>query len=101
MAVLMTHRWPGGTETQYRATIATVHPPDGLPEGQLRIPPAFAEGRYLIAVVWGYKKCADSFVSDVPWRACRWREGSRASPRSALPGFSTPRPLSNSTRVLG
>ncbi len=35
MAVLMTHRWPGGTEAQYRATIATVHPPDGLPEGQL------------------------------------------------------------------
>jgi len=44
MAVLMTHRWPGGTEAQYRATIATVHPPDGLPEGQLSHTAGVAEG---------------------------------------------------------
>lgn len=44
MAVLMTHRCPGGTEAQYRATIATVHPPDGLPECQLSHTAGVAEG---------------------------------------------------------
>ena len=34
MAYLLTHFWPGGTEDQYNATIAVVHPPGGLPEGQ-------------------------------------------------------------------
>ena len=35
MAYLITHFWPGATEAQYRATVAVVHPPGGLPEGQL------------------------------------------------------------------
>jgi hypothetical protein len=35
MAYLMTHFWPGATEEQYRASLAVVHPPDGLPAGQI------------------------------------------------------------------
>ena len=31
MAYLMSHFWPGGTEEQYRATLAAVHPDGGLP----------------------------------------------------------------------
>jgi len=29
------HRFPGGTKEQYEAARAAVHPPDGLPEGQI------------------------------------------------------------------
>jgi hypothetical protein len=32
---LPTHFWPGATEEQYRATIAVVQPPNGLPDGQV------------------------------------------------------------------
>jgi hypothetical protein len=65
MSLLMTHFWPGGTEEQYQATIATVHPPDGLPDGQLHHAAGATEGGYLIAVVWDTKEHADAFVSDV------------------------------------
>ena len=35
MAYLMTHFWPGATMEQYRASVAVVHPPGGLPDGQV------------------------------------------------------------------
>jgi hypothetical protein len=36
MAFAIVHTFPGGTEEQYRATLAAVHPTDGtLPNGQL------------------------------------------------------------------
>ena len=36
MAYGIVHRFPGGTQEQYEASIAVVHPSDGgLPEGQL------------------------------------------------------------------
>ncbi len=65
MTVLMTHFWPGGTEEQYRATIATVHPRDGLPDGQLLHAAGPTEGGYLISVVWESQESADQFVSGV------------------------------------
>lgn len=34
MAYLLTHFWPGATVDEYKASIAAVHPPGGLPEGQ-------------------------------------------------------------------
>lgn len=65
MAYLLTHFWPGGTEEQYRATIAVVHPPNGLPDGQLHHAAGATEGGFLIAVVWDSKENADRFVSNV------------------------------------
>ena len=65
MAFLLTHFWPGGTEEQYRAMIAVVHPPNGLPDGQLHHAAGATEGGFLIAVVWDAKESADRFVSDV------------------------------------
>lgn len=65
MSVLMTHFWPGGTEEQYRAMIATVHPADGLPAGQLEHAAGPTEGGYLISVVWDSQESADAFVSGV------------------------------------
>jgi len=65
MTYLMTHFWPGGTEEQYRATIAVVHPDGGLPAGQLEHYAGPSDGGFLISVVWDDKASADAFVSDV------------------------------------
>ncbi len=35
MAHGVIHQFAGGTEEQYNASIAAVHPPNGLPEGQI------------------------------------------------------------------
>jgi hypothetical protein len=64
VAYLLTHFWPSGTEEQYRAMIATVHPPNGLPDGQLYHAAGPTEGGFLIAVVWDSKENSDRFVSD-------------------------------------
>ncbi len=64
MAFLLTHFWPGGTEEQYRAVVAKVHPPDGLPAGQTVHAAGPTEGGFLIAAIWDSKEIADRFVSD-------------------------------------
>ena len=64
MAYLLTHFWPGGTEEQYRAMIGVVHPPDGLPDGQIHHVAGPTEGGFLIAAVWDSKESSDRFVSD-------------------------------------
>lgn len=65
MPYLLTHFWPGGTEEQYRATLAVVHPSDGLPDGQISHAAGPTEGGYLISALWDSKESADRFVSDV------------------------------------
>jgi hypothetical protein len=35
MAYGIVHRFPGGTKEQYQAAVARVHPPEGLPDGQI------------------------------------------------------------------
>ena len=35
MPYLIHHFWRGATEARYKATVAVVHPPGGLPEGQI------------------------------------------------------------------
>jgi selenophosphate synthase len=64
MAYLMTHFWPGGTEDQYNATVAIVHPPGGLPEGQAYHAAGPTDGGFLIAVVWDSKEQAERFVQE-------------------------------------
>ena len=65
MAYLMSHFWPGGTEEQYRASIAEVHPAGGLPDGQLYHAAGPTEGGILIAAVWDSKESADRFMAEV------------------------------------
>ena len=60
----MTHFWPGATEDQYRATVEAVHPPGGLPEGQLYHAAGPTEGGILILAVWDSKQAADRFLSE-------------------------------------
>jgi hypothetical protein len=64
MAYLITHFWPGATEDQYDATVAVVHPPGGLPDGQMYHAAGPAEGGILIAAVWETKDLYDSFLRD-------------------------------------
>ena len=35
MAYGITHKFKGGTKEQYEASVAVVHPPEGLPDGQI------------------------------------------------------------------
>jgi hypothetical protein len=52
MAYGVVHRFAGGTEDQYRASIAAVHPSDGsLPDGQvLHVAGATDDGWMIVAV---------------------------------------------------
>ena len=63
MSYLMTHFWPGGTEAEYRATVAAVHPDGGLPAGQTDHFAGPTDGGFLVSVVWDSKASADAFVS--------------------------------------
>ncbi len=63
MAYLMIHFWPGGTEDQYRTTLAEVHPGGELPPGQLQHVAGPTDGGFLISVTWDSKASADAFVS--------------------------------------
>ncbi len=64
MAYLMTHFWPGGTEGQYRAMLSAVHPPEGLPEGQLHHAAGPTEGGFLISALWDSKESSDRFMGE-------------------------------------
>ena len=64
MAYLLTHFWPGGTEDQYNATIAVVHPAGGLPEGQTHHAAGPTDGGILISAVWDSKEDSDRFVQE-------------------------------------
>lgn len=64
MAYLLTHFWPGGTEDEYRTTLAAVHPTDGLPAGQISHAAGPTDGGFLIAVLWDSKESSDRFLSE-------------------------------------
>jgi hypothetical protein len=64
MAYLITHFWPGATEAQYDATVAVVHPPGGLPDGQIYHAAGPTDGGILIAAVWETKERSDRFIHD-------------------------------------
>ena len=52
MAYGIVHTFPGGTQEQYEASIAAVHPSDGsLPEGQLYHAAGPSEGGWTITAV--------------------------------------------------
>jgi hypothetical protein len=63
VAYLLTHFWPGGTEEEYRATIAAAHPGGGLPAGQIYHAAGPADGGYLVAAVWQSQAACDAFLA--------------------------------------
>jgi hypothetical protein len=64
MAYLITHFWPGATEEQYNATVAAIHPADGLPEGQTYHAAGPTEGGILITAVWDSKESFENFMTN-------------------------------------
>jgi hypothetical protein len=84
MAYLLTHFWPGGTEDQYRATLAAVHPTDGLPAGQMSHAAGPTEGGYLIAVLWDSKESSDRFLSETLMPAMPVEGGFAGQPEERL-----------------
>jgi hypothetical protein len=64
MAYLITHFWPGATEDQYNTTVAAVHPPGGLPEGQVYHAAGPSDGGILITAVWDSKEQYERFLHD-------------------------------------
>jgi hypothetical protein len=61
MAYLLTHFWPGGTEEQYRATIAAVHAAVGSqPETFHAAGPT--DGGFLIVATYESKAVSDDFI---------------------------------------
>jgi hypothetical protein len=62
MAYGIVHKFPGGTKEQYEAALARVHPPDGLPEGQLvHIAGATEDGGWMVCVVHESKESWERF----------------------------------------
>ena len=63
MSYVLTHFWPGGTEEQYRATVAALHPESGLPAGQTHHIAGPTDGGFLVVAVWDSKASADGFIT--------------------------------------
>lgn len=62
MTYLISHFYEGGTEEQYRATLAAVHPDDGLPPGQVYHAAGPTEDGWLVVAVWDSQESNDRFV---------------------------------------
>jgi hypothetical protein len=64
MTYLLTHFWPGGTEEQYRATLAAVTESAGGRRPELLHAAGPTDGGFLVAGVYDSKETADNFVRD-------------------------------------
>lgn len=64
MAYLITHFWPGASESQYQATLAALHPAGGLPPGQIYHAAGPADGGILIAAVWDSEDSFKTFMTE-------------------------------------
>lgn len=64
MSYVLTHFWPGGTEDQYRATLAALHPDGGLPAGQTHHVAGPTDGGFLVVALWDSKASSDAFMTN-------------------------------------
>jgi hypothetical protein len=64
MAFMITHFYEGGTAEQYRAVVDAVHPPGGLPAGQVYHAAGPTEGGWLVVAVWDSRDSFDRFATD-------------------------------------
>jgi len=65
MAYLLTHFWPGGTEEQYRTTLAAVTDAAGGSRPEKLHAAGPTDDGFLIAAVYGSKEDGDRFVNEV------------------------------------
>jgi hypothetical protein len=68
------------TEEQYRAMLAAVHPPNGLPEGQIYHVAGSTEGGFLITAVWDSRESYERFVQDTLMARMPVKEGFHGRP---------------------
>jgi hypothetical protein len=61
MAYGIVHHFPGGTEEQYEASLAAVHPADGLPDGQIFHAAGPSDGGWTIMAVHESKESWEQF----------------------------------------
>jgi hypothetical protein len=64
MAYLMTHFWPGGTEAEYRATLAAVTEAAGGTRPEKFHAAGPSNGGILIAAVYESKEASERFVQE-------------------------------------
>ena len=55
------HRFTGGTAEQYEASIAAVHPPGGLPEGQTYHAAGATEDGWIVIALWDSRESFERF----------------------------------------
>ena len=68
MNYMISHYYEGGSAEQYDATVAVLHPDDGLPEGQLHHVAGPCEGGFFVTAVWeseGANRAFQSTLHDV------------------------------------
>jgi hypothetical protein len=86
MSYVVVHQFPGGTQSQYEASVGAVHPADGsLPPGQLsHIAGPSADG-WAIVVVYDSKENWETFRDDVlmPQMAAGIEGGFTAPPQES------------------
>jgi len=59
------HRFPGGTKEQYDASVAEVHPAEGLPEGQTyHAAGATDDGDWIVVALWDSRDSWDRFNNE-------------------------------------
>ena len=61
MAYGIVHHFQGGTEEQYKASLAAVHPGDGLPDGQIFHAAGPSEGGWTVVAVHDSKESWERF----------------------------------------
>jgi hypothetical protein len=64
MAFAIIHHFPGGTKEQYEATLAAVHPGEGLPDGQIFHAAGPSDGGWTILAVHDSKASWEKFRDD-------------------------------------
>lgn len=84
MAYVIVNEYEGGTREQYDATVAVVHPPDGLPAGQSHHYAGPSAGGWVVIAVWDSKEVWERFRDEVLLPGLQSVEGGLpAPPRSA------------------
>ena len=65
MAYGIVHHFPGGTQAQYEAVLAAVHPGDGLPDGQTFHAAGASPGGWTVVAVHDSKESWERFRDGV------------------------------------
>ena len=65
MAFGIVHHFPGGTKENYEASIAAVHPANGLPDGQIFHAAGASSGGWTIVAVHESKQSWERFRDDI------------------------------------